>query len=263
MRALPAVLLAFNPDTDLPQYLLEGFKGELIISKFLMGGAAAAALVAGSVAFAQPAPQPGQPSPRAGKMMKTETRANVQAHVQRMFARLDANHDGFITKDEVDAAQSQFAAKLQKRADRFDGAKIFDRLDVNHDGKITQAEAEAAHSQRVAAKGGQPATAHATAFRGLFARADTNKDGIITRAEFDAAAAQMHARMEKAGMHRGLGGRMFEMADVNKDGRVSLAEAQQVALQHFDRADLNHDGQLTPQERQQSREQLRAQRRPS
>src|SRR5260221_10470566 len=217
MRALPAVLPAFNPDTDLPQYLLASFKGELIMNKFLMGGAAAAALIVGSVAFAQPAPQPGQPGARQGKMMKTEARADVQAHVQRMFARLDANHDGFITKDEVDAAQSQFAAKEQKRADNFDGAKIFGRLDANHDGKITQAEYEPAHSQRVAARGGQPATAKASAVGGLFARADTNKDGVITRAEFDTLAGQMHARMEKAGMHRGFGGKMFDTADVNKD----------------------------------------------
>jgi hypothetical protein len=53
---------------------------------------------------------------------------------------------------------------------------------------------------------------------------------------------------------------MFETMDTNKDGRVSQAEAQAVALQHFDRADLNHDGQLTPQERQQSRQLLRGQR---
>ena len=56
---------------------------------------------------------------------------------------------------------------------------------------------------------------------------------------------------------------MLTMADANKDGRVSLAEAQQLALQHFDRADLNHDGNLTPHERQQARQQLKAQRHPS
>ena len=229
------------------------------MTKFLFGGAAAAALVAGGVAFAQPAPQPGQPGKRAAHMMKTEARTDVPAQVQRMFARLDANRDGFITKTEVDAVQGQFADKAAKKAQRFDGDKMFDRLDANRDGKITPAEAEAARAARIAAKGGQPAQAHAAAVGGLFARADANKDGTITRAEFDALAGQMKARMEKAGMNHGMGGRMFETADVNKDGRVSLAEAQQVALQHFDRADLNHDGQLTPQERQQSR----AQRRPS
>jgi Ca2+-binding EF-hand superfamily protein len=227
------------------------------MKRFLLVGVAAVAMA--GAAFAQPAPRPGQPGQRAGHMTKTETRAEVPAQVQRMFAKLDTNRDGFVTKAEVDASQAEHAAKAGKRAQRFDLGKFFDRLDTNRDGKITQAEADAAHDARAVAKGGQPASVHATAFGGLFARADANKDGVVTHAEFDAAAAQMHAKMEKAGMHRGMGGRMFETADVNKDGRVSLAEVQQIALQHFDRADLNHDGQLTPQERQQSR----AQRRPS
>jgi len=234
------------------------------MTKFLLGGAAALALVAGSAAFAQPAP-PVQPAPggRHGHMMRTETRADIPTHVAKMFARLDTNHDGFITKTEVDAMQAQHSAKAEQRAERFDPAKMFDRLDLNHDGQVTRAEAEAAHSQHAVAKGGQPAVAHATGAGRLFDRADANKDGVVTRAEFDTAAAQMKAHMEQAGIHHGFGGRMFEMADVNKDGRVSLAEAQQVALQHFDRFDLNHDGKITPEERQQAHQQLRAQRHPS
>jgi hypothetical protein len=64
--------------------------------------------------------------------------------------------------------------------------------------------------------------------------------------------------MEKASEHKGFAGNMFVAADANKDSKVSLAEAQTVALQHFDRADLNHDGKLTPQERQQARQQVKA-----
>jgi hypothetical protein len=75
--------------------------------------------------------------------------------------------------------------------------------------------------------------------------------------------AQLKARMEKASAHRGYAGNMFELADTNKDGKVSLAEAQSIALQHFDRADLNHDGKLTPDERKQARAQLKAQHKPS
>ncbi len=233
------------------------------MNKFLLGGAAAAALMAGSVVFAQSAPQPGQPGQRGGHMMKTEARTEVPAQVQRLFARLDTNHDGFITKAEVDALEAQRSQKIEKRAEGFKPDKIFDHVDANHDGKITVAEEQAAHNARAVAKGKAPAQASATAFTGLFARADANKDGAVTRAEFDAVGNQLRTRMEKAGMQHGLGGRMFDVADANKDGRVSLAEAQAVALQHFDRADLNHDGQLTPQERQQARQQLRGQRKPS
>jgi Ca2+-binding EF-hand superfamily protein len=197
-------------------------------------------------------------------MMQTENRADVAGHAQKMFARLDANKDGFITKAEADALQAQRADKAEKRAEHFDPSKIFGRLDANKDGRITKAEAETAHSQRVVAKGGEPAVAHATGAGRLFDRADANKDGIVTRAEFDTAGSQMQAHMEKAGMHRGgFAGAMFETADSNKDGKVSLAEAQAVALQHFDRADLNHDGKLTPDERKQARQQFRAQHKPS
>ena len=85
----------------------------------------------------------------------------------------------------------------------------------------------------------------------------------MTRAEFDAMGAQLKDRMEHSEMRGGFATRMFTVADVNKDGRVSLAEAQQVALQHFDRADLNHDGTVTPEERQQARQQMRGQHKPS
>lgn len=226
--------------------------------------AGAAAIVAGA-AFAQTA-QPGQRAPRA-HMMQTETRAEVPAAVAKHFAKLDLNHDGFITKAEADSLEAQRDTKMkeraEKRAQHFDPAKVFARLDSNHDGKITVAEAEAAHNARAQAKGGEPAKAHAVAFGGLFARADTNKDGIITRAEFDATAAQMHARVEQAGLRHGGGGRMFEMADINKDGKVSLAEAQQVALQHFDRADINRDGKLSADERKQAHQLLGGQHHPS
>ena len=234
------------------------------MNKTFLGGAAAIALATGSALFAQAAP-PAKPAPRAHKMMQqAELRTDVKANVAKMFARVDANHDGFITDAEMQAAGAQRQAKLaeraKERAAKFDPAAMFARLDANKDGKITQAEADAAHNARAQAKGGAPAKAHAAG--GLFARLDANKDSMITRAEFDAAAAQMHARMEQAGMHSGggFGEHMLATADLNKDGKVSTAEMQQMALQHFDKADVNHDGKLTPDERKQSRPAKRAQR---
>ena len=230
------------------------------MNKLLLPGVAAAAF-AGGAAIAQTAPAtPAQPAKHA-RVMKSETRADVQANVAKMFARLDTNHDGFIGKDEVDALQAKRQQRLQQRAQRFDPTKIFARLDLNHDGKITSAEAETAHNQRVQAKGGQPAKAHAAGFTGLFARADTNKDGVITQAEFTTMGEQIHTRMEHASMTRGPAERMLDTADTNKDGKVALAEAQQLALSHFDRLDLNHDGTITPEERQQARKQFRGQHR--
>lgn len=227
------------------------------MKKFMSAAAAGVILAVAGVAQAAPpaAPNPGRPG-----LMKTETRADVIAQVQRMFARLDTNHDGFVTKAEADAAQAQVAQNVQKAAERFDTTKMFDRFDTNHDGKITKAEADAVIAARVAARGNTAAGGRKPNADAFFARADTNKDGVISRAEFDAVAGQMKSRMERAGLARGgFGERMFATSDLNHDGKVSLAEAQQVALQHFDRADLNHDGQVTPQERQQLRQQMQAQ----
>lgn len=231
--------------------------------KSLLRSAAAAAILAGGAAIGQTAPAPAvnvAPAPHGHmRNMKTETRADVNGRVAKMFARLDTNKDGSITQAEVDALQAQRAQRMEQRAAKFDPSKMFDRLDLNHDGQITVAEAEAARSQHVKGAPGKPAKANATAFGGLFARADTNKDGVISKAEFDTMGGQMKARMEKAGISRGhMGGRLFETADTNKDGKVSLAEMQAVALSRFDKMDLNHDGTITPDERQQARQMLKA-----
>lgn len=235
------------------------------MNKFLLGGAAVAALLAGGVALAQTAP----PAPSAqpdhhAHMMRMSTRADVQSHVAAMFAKLDTNHDGFITRDELSAREAQHQQKMEQRAARFDPSKMFDRLDLNHDGQITMAEAEAARSQHAQANAEQPAMHHRAGFTHLFARADTNKDGVVTRAEFDVASQQMKAHMQHAGMARGgMAGHMFEMADLNKDGRVSLAEMQQEALAHFDKMDLNHDGTISPDERKQARALFKSEHHPS
>ena len=228
------------------------------MTKFLLGAAAGALLVSAG-AVAQPAPQ-GAMAKRAAMMNRTETRAEVTAQVQKMFARLDTNKDGVITKTEADAMKGQVEQKFEKVAQRMDPAKAFARLDTNNDGKITQAEADAVVAAR-AAKAGKSANAKEHGFARLFARADTNKDGVISRAEFEAVTGQMKARMEKAGAMRGkFGERMLATADLNKDGKVTLAEAQQAALQRFDRVDLNKDGKVTPEERQQLRQQMHAKR---
>lgn len=206
------------------------------MTRFLIGGAAIAMFAVGAATAqaAQPALAAG-----AGKhhARRPVTRSTVEARAATMFAKLDANHDGFITKDELSAAATKRAQKAEKRAARFDPSKVFDGLDANHDGQVTADELKAS-----------------TAKRRLLAHADANKDGTISRAEFDAAAQQMKARMEHASLARGgAATRMFDAADANKDGKVTLAEMQQAALAQFDRADLNHDGTITPDERLQAR----------
>jgi len=46
-----------------------------------------------------------------------------------------------------------------------------------------------------------------------------------------------------------MGERMIVMADSDHDGKITLAEAEAMAVKHFDEMDKNRDGQLSPDER--------------
>jgi len=231
------------------------------MNKLLISGAIPAFALAMAPAVAQVAPPPGVASgtappplvmpcaPRAAPQIRMQimsdrvmTRDEVLKHVSEMFAKLDTNKDGYITKPEVDALRQRMegamgtAGDIQRRmADRGimmgDRNQIFDRLDTNHDGSISRQEFMAGQGQvrqeRIMVMRGGP-------------------DGAPGAAGGHEMGMHMHAM---GGM--GLATRLFDMADTNHDGRVSLAEAQAMALAHFDKADVNHDGKITPDERQQ------------
>jgi Ca2+-binding EF-hand superfamily protein len=230
--------------------------------------AAAAAAVAIVPAVAQPAPPPppgvasgaGPVAPAPGiprvvlqqrtlRMEMPETRAELVAHVRAMFARLDANRDGFVTREEADAAHEHMAGAMASHKERhFEGAAM-------------------PHMDRNA----------------MFDGLDANKDGMISRQEFaqhaqlrEQRVVMMHGGPENApgmppmpgmkGVHEmgmRVHARLFEMADGNRDGRVSLQEMTDAALRHFDVADANRDGKITPDERTQMHQHLRMQKRPS
>ncbi|HXC74631.1 MAG TPA: EF-hand domain-containing protein, partial [Sphingomicrobium sp.] len=130
--------------------------------KLLLAGAAAT--IATAALAAQPAPPtpPGvaqgttavRPAPQVQTFvhrlpMKTETRDEVVAHVREMFARLDGNKDGYVTRAEADAAHQAMIGEMHDRftkrfekADfpRPDRAAMFDKLDTNKDGSISRQE---------------------------------------------------------------------------------------------------------------------------
>ncbi len=204
--------------------------------KKLLIGAAALGLVAPAVAqVAAPAPAAQQQRAQAQRPLATKahTRAEVQAHVAQMFARLAADRDGFVTKAEASAAPAAMSAQMRERVkqrlgERGSGGDVFARLDANNDGAITRAEWDAGRAQR--------------------------KERVVE------VARRVEGAHAMGGAHRMamIGGRMFETADANRDGRLSLQEAQAGALQHFDSMDANRDGQITREERmQQMRKRLR------
>jgi Ca2+-binding EF-hand superfamily protein len=203
------------------------------MKEFVPGGLLFAALFT-SVAIAQTTPTtaslPKAPHARRSYFNSDQPRSDVAAHVAKMFAKLDLNHDGFITADELAASKAKFEDQMSKRAPKRI-EKAFDRLDTKK----------------------SSTSKHRVASPALFVHADANKDGIVTRAEYAAAVASGKIKQRHANMRGNAIAKMFEIADVKKEGRLSLDEAQKVALEQFDAADLNHDGVLTPDERRQAR----------
>ena len=188
------------------------------------------AILAGAAgaAFAQTpqaAPAPTQVPVAAPRAMDVpDTRDEVVAKVREHFAQMDANRDGFLTREEMGAMRGERRAK------------------------------------RMAVRGAAPDAAGG----GAFERLDSNHDNMISREEFASRRATWaeHGGMRGHGMAMRGHGMMMRRADADNDGRVSLAEAQAAAVKHFDMVDLNHDGRITPEERQQIRQKWREKRAP-
>lgn len=191
------------------------------MTKFIL---LAATVLAGGAAIAQTA-SPARPM--ADRVM---TRAEMVQMVRDHFGRMDANKDGVIAKEEIAAAHETMKAGHKARGERRmshqggsmrDPNAAFDRIDTNKDGSISRDEFAKAREVRIEKR---------------MVMRDGMKEGA-------AGSMKMH-RMGGMG-----GGQMIVMADTNKDGRITLAEAEAMALQHFDQMDSNRDGQLTPDER--------------
>ena len=122
-----------------------------------------------------------QPGPSGHKQQNTHQAAPPRGHGragQRFLSEYDLNHDGKVTRAELDQAlHQQFAAASKGSAlskDQFTAmqgsraettsARAFQRLDANHDGKLTLQEFSASQQK-------------------TFARMDRNGDGVITRDE--------------------------------------------------------------------------------
>eukprot|EP00933_Yihiella_yeosuensis_P014030 TRINITY_DN12733_c1_g1_i6.p1 TRINITY_DN12733_c1_g1~~TRINITY_DN12733_c1_g1_i6.p1 ORF type:complete len:599 (-),score=166.31 TRINITY_DN12733_c1_g1_i6:507-2303(-) len=185
------------------------------------------------------------------------------------FDRLDANHDGIITRQEFAAAaapavtyatpapapvtyaapaQPSYAAPVQYSAPL--AQNPFDRLDANHDGIITRQEFAAAAAPAVtyAAPAPAPVTYAAPAqpsyaapvqysaplAQNPFDRLDANHDGVITRQEF--AAVNYSAPVQQP------------ISYGAPAARPGYAQVIGGGISAFDRMDANGDGVITMQE---------------
>jgi Ca2+-binding protein (EF-Hand superfamily) len=136
--------------------------------------------------------------------------------ISQHFDEIDANHDGFITFEELHA----FGKAHHARHGGHEGHGL-KALDKDGDGRISRDEAAAA--PRLAQH---------------FDAIDTNRDGFLTMDELKAARHAMHHAH-------------WARIDTNNDGRISLDEAKANAprlAEHFDQVDANHDGFISPEE---------------
>jgi Ca2+-binding EF-hand superfamily protein len=219
------------------------------MKKFLMAATAllTGAAVAQTAPVAQPAPAvtPTQTTPMANSMRdRVTTRAEAVQKVREHFGELDANKDGTVTTAEIDASRAKrfedFKARDGGHAMAMgDPNAAFDRLDANKDSYISREEFTKAREERVERR-----------IEKREARENSPKEGRDVRRHV--------MRMHGPG---GFGGGMLAMADTNKDGQITQAEAEALALQHFDQMDTNRDGQITPEERRAGRQIIIQQRR--
>lgn len=190
----------------------------------LLIGAGMAALAAAAIAH-------DHGGPMADKEM---TRDEMVAKVREHFGKLDANKDGVIEKSEV-ASLGERRVEIHKLDGKPgevaweeklpDANEAFDRLDTNKDGSISRDEFAKGRQIRIEKR---------------IAKMEDRKDG-------EPGKGHHMMRMHHGG--GGMRGQMIIMADGDKDGRITLAEAEAMALKHFDQMDANKDGKVTPDER--------------
>ena len=108
------------------------------------------------------------------------------------FERMDANHDGKVTKAEIEASERATATRQIMERNQ----QVFRELDADHNGQLSPAEFAQFHAQ-VPAANGAPMLQHF----------DANHDGVISQVEFRAGTLAN-----------------FDRLDADKDGVVTAAE---------------------------------------
>ena len=158
----------------------------LVRSSILLCTLGLASPVIAQATKSPPRPAPAAPAPPS--IPRTTFIANMNSE----FGRIDANHDGKATRQEIEAFQRASALQAMQARNR----AIFNQLDTNHDGQLSPAE--------FARFTASPPAANAAP---LLQRFDTNHDGVISEVEYRAGTLAN-----------------FDRLDADKDGVVSPAE---------------------------------------
>jgi hypothetical protein len=189
------------------------------MTKAFLIGAAAAALLAVPAAAQRDGPAPAF------------DRAQIEGRIAERFQRVDADRDGFVTREEAEGARAGVRAQRQERRSERRAA-LFARLDSDRNGVISREEFERPQAR---------------------ANGERHAERGERRAERGERRGQRFAHRRGGRMGGGFGGEAFARLDSNRDGRVSLAEATAARLQRFDRVDSNRDGRIDREEIQAAR----------
>src|SRR5947209_14775920 len=103
--------------------------------KMMIVGGLALAVFAVPVLAQSPADAPAR-----HRNARPITRAVFLKHVEDRFARLDANHDGYIDRAEAGAPAEMAGGGPRGPRGRMDPSASFDRMDSNHNGSISRDE---------------------------------------------------------------------------------------------------------------------------
>ena len=146
--------------------------------------------------------------------------AEFPAGHDKWFEDMDADGDGFVTRDEAKAAFAKFHDKM--------GNRFLERADTDKDGKISKTEAAANQQRR-------------------FEQMDANADGFVTQDEATAAFEKLRAEHPRPTGNQA-GKSFFDRADVDKDSKISKTEWDQGGQRMLAKLDKNADGKLARDE---------------
>lgn len=155
--------------------------------------------------------------------------SELPERLQQRIGDIDTNHDGVVSKDELDA---HFKAKFAEHAAEFAARakERFDSQDKNHDGALDASELGAERWARLSV-------------------ADANGDQKLTPDELKAAfqAGKIKPSFEH-GDFAARAKERFERKDTNHDGTLEQSEVGPERWARLSVADTNGDQKLTPDE---------------
>ena len=175
----------------------------------------------------------------AGQDRTGRVATNRSGHAKpgQILARLDTNHDGRLTADEIPADQKQRFERWVRRAD------------ADADGAVSRAELIAWVQQHAAARA--PSSADAAGDTNAAAKSvapQTADSPSVPLGRSPGQRAMTPERIERRLLRH----------DANHDGRLERTEVVEQRARQFDRFDANHDGVLDQAEIQALARQIAA-----